>query len=197
MPRKGDKDLSKYETKPCEECGNLFERRIAEHVRFCSKPCRMNNTNRKKKGVKRSETEKKRLSVFFKNYWATHTHPNLGKKLTKEQLEAHHKHTIRGEKHYKWKGGKIISGNGYRMIIDRSHPSANRHGQVFEHRVVMEKHIGRFLDKKERVHHINKIKTDNRIENLILFKNTGEHIHWHMENDPGFKERTRRYHRSP
>jgi len=45
----------------------------------------------------------------------------------------------------------------------------------------MEKHIGRYLTPEEVVHHINEIKTDNRIENLMLFKNANEHTKFHMK----------------
>ena len=84
-----------------------------------------------------------------------------------------------------WKGGRNYDGQGYVRIWKPGHPFAN-HGYVLEHRLVMEKKLGRYLDPKEIVHHINHIKDDNRPENLMLFKSNKDHMKNHGRNK-GFK----------
>ncbi len=39
---------------------------------------------------------------------------------------------------------------------------------VLEHRKIIENHLGRTLTSKEQVHHINKDRSDNRLENFQL-----------------------------
>jgi len=91
------------------------------------------------------------------------------------------------EKNCNWKGG-ICHSMGYIKIKIRSHPFADKQGYVYEHRLVMEKHLGRFLTKIEVVHHKNDIRDDNRIENLKLFKNQDEHTRYH--NNLRYKKST-------
>ena len=52
------------------------------------------------------------------------------------------------------------------------------------HRYVMEQHLGRKLKRQEVVHHINGVKSDNRLENLMLFKTDSEHISHHRKTHP-------------
>jgi hypothetical protein len=82
------------------------------------------------------------------------------------------------ERHPRWQGGKHVCNNGYIEVYCPEHPRAKSRKYVYEHILVMEKHIGRYLLPNEIVHHKNEIKTDNRIENLQLMTNN-EHAALH------------------
>lgn len=87
------------------------------------------------------------------------------------------------DKHYKWKGGIKILKGGYIGLMMKDHPFADPQGYYEEHRYVMEQHLGRHLKPEEIVHHINFIKTDNRIENLMLFPSNSAHRQYHSMLD--------------
>jgi len=93
------------------------------------------------------------------------------------------KYMIRSrEKHYRWKGGRTTTSQGYIAIARKHHPYSDCRGYVMEHRYLMELELGRYLTKYEEVDHINGIKTDNRIENLRIMSK-GQHTQRHSEGN--------------
>ena len=81
----------------------------------------------------------------------------------------------KGNKHWNWKGGRREGWHGYIFVYNPIHPNCNIRGYVREHRLIMEKYLGRYLTEDEVIHHKNGIKDDNRIENLSI-SNVSEHI---------------------
>lgn len=77
-------------------------------------------------------------------------------------------HRYAGSTHYHWKGGKTMSKEGYVKIWKPDHPYANTDKYVFEHRLVLEKQLGRYLTEEEQTHHVNGNRADNRPENLQI-----------------------------
>ena len=72
--------------------------------------------------------------------------------------------------------------SGYVYVLaPRDHPiKGKEHGKrryIAEHRLIMERHLGRVLLDSEKVHHRNANKTDNRIENLEIVQQ-GSHSGW-------------------
>jgi len=76
-------------------------------------------------------------------------------------------------------GGKYMDDKGYIRILCPEHVN-NVRGYMYEHRLMLEKYLGRLLLPWESVHHINEIKIDNRIENLFL-TTVAEHSAIHRE----------------
>lgn len=101
----------------------------------------------------------------------------------------------RRENHPLWKGGRVMTNDGYIAIRiasdDFFFPMTTRKaklkngGYVLEHRYIMAKHLGRNLSSWEIVHHKNGIKTDNRIENLELSSSISQHI---VEHSKGYRD---------
>lgn len=118
----------------------------------------------------KSEFAKKKISIANKGNKTT-----LGRKMPKAQKkklsESHLKKGV---------GHKKKRSDGYISIYFPDHPKSCKDGYIMEHDLVMECFIGRWLKEDEIVHHKNKKRDDNRIENLQLmtFK---EHASLHMK----------------
>lgn len=90
-----------------------------------------------------------------------------GKDLSARQL---------GVNNAQWKGGETVTthaGGGYIKELTPGHPRADAGGYVLQHRLVVERQIGRLLKSTERVHHKNGNRQDNRPENLELWTGVG------------------------
>lgn len=78
-----------------------------------------------------------------------------------------------------FKDGQYVDDKGYIRVLAPNHPHKNR-GYIYMHRLVAERHLGRYLESWEVIHHINEIKLDNRWDNFFL-TTTKEHTILHRE----------------
>lgn len=132
------------------------------------------------KGRKHSEETKLKMSKWHKGRKFSKEHcENMSKVRIGKPLSEETKRKMKGRKSSNWKGGRQKRLDGYVTIHQPTHPFCIRNSYVYEHRLVMEKHLGRYLKPEEVVHHINGMPDDNRLENLQLFKNNSEHMKFH------------------
>ena len=124
-----------------------------------------------------TEKTKKKISQSLIGKETKRKDRKLSEETKRKISESHKGKTFKPSKY----GGHTKKrGDGYISVYKPNHPYASKDGYVMEHILVMENHIGRYLAKDEVVHHINKNRCDNRLENLQLmtFK---EHAGLHMK----------------
>lgn len=73
--------------------------------------------------------------------------------------------------------GRSIDLDGYALVsAPPGHPSARRTGVMLEHRLVMERELGRHLEPSEIVDHIDGLHLHNAPSNLRLFATNRDHL---------------------
>jgi len=97
---------------------------------------------------------------------------NIGRRGNTEFLESS------PNKNPNWRGGRRMTSEGYIEVYCPDHPNANRRKCVYEHQLVVEQYIGRYIKPGEVVHHLDGNKSNNDISNLLLLTNS-DHIKLH------------------
>jgi hypothetical protein len=141
---------------PCEWCGkSVCQYGRNRSPRFCSTACIGHARVGK---FLPSGGKKACVCAHCQREFSTYIHKGLSGKYCSQQCawsDRKGKATPRR--------GNITMHGGYRCI---NAPDGS--GRISEHRWIIQQHIGRKLDPKEHVHHINGDRADNRIENLEI-----------------------------
>lgn len=158
-PRRG-------ETHPCEQCGKPVYRNKSQAAkgegRYCSHACHdaaQTKTPVVKACAYCGATMTLKPSQAHVQYCSKACE---GAARTKRPLDREH-------------NGKParLDPNGYVLLWEPQHPNKSMKGWQYEHRLVMEQALGRYLDSSEHVHHDHGVaKDDNRIENLVAMDGT-------------------------
>lgn len=157
---------------PCHVCGVEFwcaPNEVRDGRKYCSRPCQ--NIGMAKPSIVKScawcgKEMRLKPSQAERQYCSKRCDGLSRIKLA-----------LTGREH----NGKPVRKNrqGYVLIWE---PSQGWNGWVLEHRWLMAQHLGRRLSRDEHVDHINRIRDDNRLENLQVLS----------ANDHGMKSGTER-----
>lgn len=91
-----------------------------------------------------------------------------------------HANHPRADRQHRWTDARMISGDGYAKVrVGISHPLADPNGYAYEHIVVWVSSGRRKPISGQILHHVNGVKTDNRIENLEVMTRA-EHNRHHL-----------------
>jgi hypothetical protein len=147
-----------------------FKSKSAIYDRFKALGLKARTNSDLKTGTKHSKITKEKIS----RAGIGRKHTDEAKKKMSERFagDQNPMHGKFGSKNPNWKGG-YISKAGYRVVCVKGK-------QVLEHRDIWETHNKKNIPRGYQIHHINRKREDNRIENLRLMKEE-DHIKLHYE----------------
>jgi DNA-binding transcriptional regulator LsrR (DeoR family) len=170
--------IKKQQPRNCRECGTKFIARIRndrDPQQFCSQQCW---------GQYRMKESRKRVPQLIELY----VHQGMSSHQIAQQTGMHASLILRFLNEagvetrdagaYVKKAIRIKS--GYRVVDAHGHPRAFDDHKVYEHTLVAERLIGRYLLKDEFVHHVDLDKQNNSENNLIVL-NASEHMTHHRQ----------------
>jgi len=157
----------------CQRCGAPFERypsQIRPGGTFCSRRCHNVKTG-----------EQRTCPTCGISFYVNRSTIEKGEGIYCSRRCGNAARGRSGPSNGNWKGGRFQRSDGYIAV------AVGEGKYRLEHDLVMEEHIGRRLHQGENVHHENRIRDDNQLENLEL-KGWSVHI---KEDHPRQKEASR------
>jgi hypothetical protein len=183
--------------KNCVICGKVFHvwAARAETAKTCSNECSGKVTASRYA----AERVEKLCPVCGHKFFVPLSHADRRECCSIRCANKHpdRKHSTR-ENHYLWNGGKTLHTGGYLYVRADGHPYSGNAGYVLEHRVILESRMRKeapghrflidhagvlYLRPEIEVHHINKDKRDNALENLLACT-SGAHQSIHSGKAP-------------
>ena len=151
----------------CKQCGGDFRAR-GIHRRYCSLCRKVRNRKAcirhdRKYAGKCLNCGKQLLSKGTKRCGTCHNF-----RINREN---------KGINAWAYKAGRSRTVSGYILIMQHGHPRVDNRGYVREHILVWEEAHGKPLPKGWIIHHLNGVRDDNRIENLLAMPYQ-DHSRW-------------------
>jgi hypothetical protein len=175
----------------CKFCKKEFFGYPSEDRKYCSKECsdRVGRSKEQREKIRKTLKHKaSQLPTIFKKghrFYGDLNKSNYFKKgIHYSTATEFKKGDHMGANHPNWKNGIKVN-RGHITLLRPTHPFCNSQGYVVRSRLIAEKVLGRYLTSKERIHHINDDPSDDRKENLYLFKTQGYHCVFHRQVNKG------------